>query len=261
MNYFENQAMSRSKLCDIDKMSEYKFYCKHIAKNMPVTSTSALNFGSAFHCAILEPNKFNDEFAVEPVVNKRTKAGKEELALFISENENKTIITPADKDMLDNMILSLSHHPALKILKSCDLVEEEFYFNLDLDFKAKLDAINTKKHIIFDVKTCRESFANGEEFAKEMINHHNAEQVYIYSEAYFNRFGVYPSFYFICIEKQFPFEVQIFDAGMLFDYGKIQTEKHIEKYKKCLQKYGDKPWITSKIVNADLPNWALNQIQ
>lgn len=261
-DYYSRSEMSRSVLCDLDKMTLYKFYCKHISKTLTTsTDTPALYFGRAFHTAVLEPHKFNDEFAVAPKLDKRTKAGKEAFAEFEANSIGKDIISSDDNEMLNNMLFALGNHPASQIIKSCELKEAEFYFELDdVDFRAKLDCVNTQKHIIFDVKTTKEAFKNMKQFSQEMINHHNAEQVYIYSQAYQQKYGERPKFYFICIEKAEPFEIQIIDASALYEYGYKKTHELISKYKSLKEKYGDSVWLDKSIQFAELPNWANNYI-
>lgn len=257
MDYHNHHAMSRSKLVNLDKMTPLKWYYKHIAKTLENKSTKALDFGSAFHCAVLEPHLFNDDFIVEPKLDKRTTKGKKDYQIFLDKSKDKTAITNEDNDLLNNMLSSLSNHFAIKMIKSCDLKEQEFYFDLeDVDFRAKLDAINTKKNLVFDLKTCRESFVNGKHFSSEMIKNGNAEQVFIYSEAYRQRYGTHPKFYFICVEKQEPFEVQIWDASCLYEYGYKKTLELVEKYKKLKEKCGDNAWINNEIQIAELPYYA-----
>ena len=60
-------------------------------KDNPEESTPALLFGRAVHKYVLEKDKFNDEFAVAPEVNKRTKEGKAQWLLFQDQNEGKTL--------------------------------------------------------------------------------------------------------------------------------------------------------------------------
>lgn len=252
MDYYNHESMSRSKLVDLEKMTPYSWYLKHIAKSLKQGGTKALDFGSAFHCAVLEPHLYNDLYCYNPY-DMRTKQGKE----FAEENSNKTILSKADNELLNNMLFSLSNHPASRIIKDCDLKESEFYFELEgIDFKAKLDAINTKKNIIFDVKTCRDIFINGKQFAQEMINYGNAHQVFIYSEAYRQKYGVNPKFYFICIEKKDPYEVQLCEASCLYEYGYKKTLELINKYKQLKEKYGNEAWIDNEILVAELPYYA-----
>ena len=264
MNYYNHPAMSRSKLVDLDRMTPYKFWCKYIDKSIIQESTQALDFGRAFHSKILEPELFNNEFCFMPKINRRTKVGKLEYEEFITNN-NKIVLDDKDFLMLNSMYENINDDKfidAKQMIQSSTSNEEEFYFELQgLKFRAKLDSVNTKDNIIIDVKTCREAFIDGLQFGKEMIKYHSAEQVYIYTEAYKSEYNAYPEFYFITFEKQYPFEIQIFDASVLYEFGKYKVTELIEKYKNLLEFYGDKPWIDTSIQYAELPAWAEHQME
>ena len=64
--------------------------------NREQETTPAMIKGSAFHVLTLEPDKFLDQYAIAPKVDRRTKAGKETWANFSSENEGKQILTSQD---------------------------------------------------------------------------------------------------------------------------------------------------------------------
>jgi len=89
----EERPLSFSSLKEFAKSP--KHYMDYISK--PKTPpTDAMKLGSAVHCMILTPELFNDQFAVAPEINKRTNAGKEEWALFASQNEGKDILANDD---------------------------------------------------------------------------------------------------------------------------------------------------------------------
>lgn len=264
MDYYNHPAMSRSKLVDLDKMTPYEWYLKHLANALESKSTKALDFGSAFHCAILEPHLYNDLYCYNPY-DMRTKQGKE----FYGENNHKTILSKADNDLLDNMFWSLSNHPAYKIIKSCDLKEEEFYFDLEgIEFKAKIDCVDTKSHIIYDVKTSADSYKYDiytnqveDKFFRDMSKYGNDAQVYIYSEAYKQKYGVMPRFTFICIQKKLPYQVQVIDVEESFlECGMNKTNRLISLYKDLLDIYGDKPWESNGRLYAEAPIYAQEDI-
>tara|TARA_R110002096_G_scaffold50015_5_gene131757 strand:+ start:10172 stop:11008 length:837 start_codon:yes stop_codon:yes gene_type:complete len=265
MDYYSHPAMSRSKLVDLDNMTPYKFWCKYIDKSIIQESTQAFDFGKAFHSKILEPELFDNEFSFMPKIDRRTKVGKEEYQDFIDNNSNKTVLDNKDFITLDSMEASINSDKfidAKQMIQSSTSNEEEFYFELQgLEFRAKLDSINTKDHIIIDIKTCRDAFIDGLQFGKEMIKYHNAEQVYIYIEAYKYKYNAYPNFYFITFEKSSPFEIQIFDASVLYEYGKYKVTKLIDKYKNLLEIFGNNPWIDNSIQYAELPVWAEHQCE
>lgn len=80
------------------------------------TSTPATVFGQAFHTMMLEPELFNDKFAIWSGTNRTTKAGKAEWAEFQDEVGDKAIIMPVKKSMpdpkatLDGMAAALMSH-------------------------------------------------------------------------------------------------------------------------------------------------------
>ena len=72
-------------------------------KDNPQEDTPALLFGRAVHKYALEKDDFFSEFAVAPNVDRRTKAGKEEFALFEAECVGKDVITADDFEKIKEM--------------------------------------------------------------------------------------------------------------------------------------------------------------
>lgn len=70
--------------------------------------------GSAFHCAVLEPDLFADKY-ISPVesIDRRTKAGKAAWAVFEEMAEGKTVLKLSDMqeilDMRDSALVQFSH--------------------------------------------------------------------------------------------------------------------------------------------------------
>jgi len=56
----------------------------------------ALNFGSLFHCACLEPDSVEDRYTVEPKFDNRSLKGKVHKLEFMSENSHKIVMSKAD---------------------------------------------------------------------------------------------------------------------------------------------------------------------
>lgn len=71
----------------------------------PKDDTAATAFGTAFHCAVLEPDRFRDTYVIAPTVDKRTNAGKEEWVLFkASLKPHQEIITESEYLIAEQMI-------------------------------------------------------------------------------------------------------------------------------------------------------------
>ena len=73
-------------------------------QNHPIEQSPAMIKGSAFHCAVLEPDRYNRDYAVAPAIDKRTKKGKEEWAEFQASCEGKTIIDAKLAEEVNHMV-------------------------------------------------------------------------------------------------------------------------------------------------------------
>ena len=60
----------------------------------PPDPTPAMRLGTAFHTALLEPDRFGQTFVVAPKFDRRTKEGKAQAEAWDTENAGKTALTP-----------------------------------------------------------------------------------------------------------------------------------------------------------------------
>ena len=104
------------------------FFERAIKKEMP--PTPAMLFGSMFHCLVLEPNDFHQRYAVSPDFDKRTKAGKEALSNFMSENIGKDIVSLSDYNLALDMQKAVLDSPILAPLMQGEK-EQVFYTEYD----------------------------------------------------------------------------------------------------------------------------------
>ena len=99
--YRSHPALSRSELWQFHKSAEW-FKWK---KDHPSEPTPALLFGQVAHKLLLEPEDFDTDFAVAPVVDKRTKVGKEMWAQFCADADGKTVV---DADIYEQCMAMVS---------------------------------------------------------------------------------------------------------------------------------------------------------
>ena len=73
--YHARPGVSKTKLWCLlnDTPAKFKWLQEH-----PEPPTAVMQFGSALHKYVLEPDGFADESAIAPQCDRRTKAGKEE---------------------------------------------------------------------------------------------------------------------------------------------------------------------------------------
>ena len=73
--------------------------CVYTWKNQkPMTQSPALLEGRVQHTVFLEHHKFDDEFIIQPNVDRRTKAGKADYEDFLTTVGNRT---PISQDLYD----------------------------------------------------------------------------------------------------------------------------------------------------------------
>lgn len=212
--YRSHPAISRSELWKIKESPEkFKYYKEHPEEPIP-----ALIFGQLFHKLALEPETFNQEFAIAPNVDRRTKEGKALWNEFESENIGKIKITANDYFKATEMCTALKNSPYVNKLLSGER-EKEFFWNDDLtgeECKCRVDCITETKstNIIVDLKTSLD--ATTEHFMKDAINYGYDFQSGMYLEGVQKCTGKDYTFVFIVVEKEPPYAVNILQADKLF---------------------------------------------
>lgn len=230
--YRAHPAISRSELAKMSESPEkFKYYREH-----PEAPTPALIFGQLFHAMALQPETVKSEFAVAPVVDKRTKAGKEELAAFERENSGKTIVTAEMYQQAEEMTAALyGNGYARKLLYGEK--EVPFFWTDELtgeECKCRADCLTqTEKNlVIVDLKTTDN--ANTDAFARSAIKYQYDFQAAMYSEGVKANTGKNPLFVFIAIEKKPPYAVNILQADELFvKRGYDLFREYIGMYHSC----------------------------
>jgi hypothetical protein len=110
--YHANEAISHSKL-ELFRRRPISYYRRFVAKTVARPEpTEAFRLGSAAHCAVLEPTKFWQRYALRPEgIDRRTKDGKIAFAEFESANVGKTVITQEENNAVCEMVVAARLHP------------------------------------------------------------------------------------------------------------------------------------------------------
>jgi exodeoxyribonuclease VIII len=75
-----------------------------------------MRLGTALHTHVLELNRWDEQIAVAPACDRRTKAGKEAFAAFEADAAGKTVITADDAEVVMAMGRSVLRHPGAAML-------------------------------------------------------------------------------------------------------------------------------------------------
>lgn len=257
--YFAHPAISRSQLADLQR-SPLHYWAKHVDPNritVPLDSP-ALRFGTAVHTAVLEPERFEEVYAIGPqVASKASKAWKDALA-----QTDRTLLTPDEAHAIDGIRRSLSGHRAASRALTGQAGQNEVTFispdRCGLDLKCRADRIS--EGWVIDLKTTQDASANA--FAKSCANFGYHIQAAFYTRVIGTCMGMKPKgFAFVAVEKEPPYAVQVFKASQeMLDYGARQVDDLLEQLAELSLNYApEKPWpsYTQEAVELSLPAWAM----
>lgn len=225
-DYFKNLALSQSDVKNL--LNSYQMFKLKRESN---ESTPAMEFGTAFHTAILEPEKFVNEYAVFNG-DKRTKTGKEEYELL---SASKRVINANEYKLLTDMQEAFNASEFAQILKESK-IEQELYFNYDgHDCKAKIDFYRENPSIeydaeIYDIKTI-------DNCTEKNIFYTIKDRMYYLQDFYYRlalarNFMFDSKFTFIFISKSYPITIQPVRIDFDTDYVKSIIKKAFNEYDK-----------------------------
>lgn len=240
MDYYKHPAISNSKL---NWFARSPYYYKRMCQS-PDESTTAMEFGTAFHMYVLEPQLFKDNYIIHEKFDRRTKVGKEHYnnVTDLAREGNKKLISQTDYEKIQWMHHSLIDNPAALALLPTGLdsrvannrIESEIYFDylgggLNMKCKSKIDYIQflTEKYDDTDVN---------------LIDLKTTQSITSFKSSYKYKFGYYrqaafyrlaamaeglnvKNFYFVVVETQYPHECAVFKVGQ-WDIEKGANDVH-----------------------------------
>jgi len=235
-------------------------------RERPRRVSKEMRLGSAIHTAILEPEKFDNEYKLAadkpvkpdrpPELKGKRKNPKNEdcpvtaweaIALqtyekAMSEYEANQLrdqreeITQSTLDQIIEITEMFNNHPkSTKILKG-SLIETSVYSKdpvTGIQTKVRPDIWNPKSGIIFDPKTTKD--ASPEAFSKAVNDLKYHMQAAFYMDTIERVTGVKPkAWIWIAIEKEFPYEIAIYHIGpRSLAVGRALYREALDKYAAC----------------------------
>jgi len=233
----------------------------------PPAPTPAMEFGTAVHTAILEPDNFARDYVVAPKFDRRTKEGKAAAEAWEAENAGKTALTAEQMADIEQMVASVKQHAGAARLLSSGLAEMSgFWIDSEsgIECKCRPDFLavenDTPEQVtaIVDVKTC--SDAGADSFARAIAAFGYDVQAAFYTDGIKELIGRTLPFYFIAIEKEPPYAAAVYLASEeMIDVGRKKYRGALELLRWCRandQWPGYQP--NGEIEEINLPRWAAN---
>ncbi len=231
-------------------------------------STKFQDLGHALHQALLEPTAFKDAVIVAPDVDRRTKAGKAEWAIFEERAKGRTVVTEKDMECLEGIRKNSAAHETINLILNGPGVSELSIVWIDpetlLKCKARIDRLAELNlyPFIVDFKTTHKP-ASTDSWQTAIMQYKLHEQAAHYQNGLeilsplpggFKR-----KFAWIVAETEPPYAVRIFEADdYSLDIGRDQVAKHLQQFRDCLDA-GVWPSWPQGMDLAGLPAWALKR--
>jgi hypothetical protein len=244
--YHRIQALSASGLKELRKSPAHFWSWLH----NPPKSSDALTFGTAFHCALLEPAKFAETYCTAPRFDGRTKEGKAAKAEWEATHQGYTPLDSGDMHTIRGMQKSLLQHtiagPMLFGGRS-----EVSVFGSDEEtgvaMKARIDRLTDD--LIIDIKTTDDASVRG--FGRSVFTFG-----YDIQAAHYMEMTGRNRFVFMAVEKVEPFAVALYELdSQVIEAAKIERRERIKLYASCLE-MDFWPAYRAEIQTISLPTWA-----
>jgi exodeoxyribonuclease VIII len=220
--------------------------------------TQAMKLGTAIHKAILEPDKFEKEYAILPEGDgrkKEIKEAREKAIVLYGEN----CLSPADYGAIINMSKAFhSHAFCEKIHSELSSIETTLIWedpNTNLKCKARVDGIAKNKNYAIDLKSTVS--ASPDDFAKSIANYGYHRQAALYVDGMHSLGIEIKHFIFIAIEKTEPFGVGCYILSEDdLNIGRAENDYALKVWKDCTDKNSWPDYNEGKASLITLPSWA-----
>lgn len=257
-DYHYGRGISKSGL-DLIRKNPAEYITR---KRHPKPPTPAMVLGTAFHSLVLEPDKFEQEYVMEPVNAPRRptavqinakKPSPESLAAidfwkqWDAENAGKTPIStkpgddpfwqPSDWCRLHRMRDAILLHPIASILVApgSGRAEQTCYW---VDYETKKlckcrpDWINDDHNLIVDLKSTEDASYTG--FGKSIGNYRYHVQDAFYRDGMHAIGQTVAGFVFLAVEKSPPYNVALYRLGQEeVRTGRLMYQSDLIKYAQC----------------------------
>jgi hypothetical protein len=251
--YLAAEGISKSGLDQIARSpAHYQSWLRYKPEPTP-----AMLFGSALHCALLEPNRFTENYSLLPDVNRTTKEGKAAYAEWQALNAGRTGLKPEQMHTIVGMQDAFHAHPLLKsVLKGAQIEQSIFWEDpvTGVKCKARPDII-TSNNLVIDVKTTDDASPDGFSRSSWTYRYHVQASYYMQGVAAALKFKP-ESFLFVVIEKYQPYAIAVYMAdSAMVNLGIEHARRDLDRYAACLKE--DRwPAYSSEVQPLALPRWA-----
>ena len=260
-DYYSDRRLSNSKLtCLAQDPRKFKALYVDNPPTWTQPDNDAFVFGHAVHCLALEPERFEERFAVAPSIDRRTKQGKLDWLMFNEHNKGKELLDDQTYEDALACVQALNNHAEYAaIMAQPRRIEHEIKFDFcGHPFKAKLDCVVDSMRLILDIKTT--DSCHPDKWKWSAIDYGYHRQASLYRHAMVRETGAEYRFIFAVVEKPTPsirgleptvalYEI---DADAMYQAGN-QLNRLMDEYNYRMETNDWKQPYSKGIVSLQLP--------
>lgn len=251
--YHAHDSISKSGLDLIDKSPA------HYKHQPPREPTAVMRMGTAIHCAVLEPERFEERYITVNVKDRRQKAYKDAVA----EHGDELVLIPSEAEAVRAIQKAALARPEVKRLSHAPGWNELSAFTTDPEtgvaVRCRYDLLADAGFAV-DLKKARDVFPHG--FSKSVATYRYHVQVAFYSDLYYWITGERLSeFWLLAIEDQPPYTAVPYRLDDIsIEAGRRAYRENLNAYAMCLES-GEWPLFEPESNLLSLPMWALDDIE
>lgn len=206
----------------------------------PRKPSSAMEFGTAFHVAILEPKRFAAEYVAAPKVDRRTNAGKAAWREFEEAHPDHVALDAEEFKTISRMRDAAWGHPiASKLLGGLGLNEVAVVFRDEetgLLCKGLLDRISSFDGWTWIVDAKSTEDASRQAFCRSIKTYHYGAKAAFYLDGCYAVEPRERRFAWIAVEKTPPYGVAIYEADFsAIDAGRSKYRRWLRLYEEAMR--------------------------
>ena len=255
-------SISGSELARLDATTPAHFFAQWSGNpnRAEREQSPAMAFGTAFHKLALEGSEaFKAEYAIKPEdMSFATKEGK----AWRAENATKHVVSAADFATIRAMTSAMFEKPLTGAMLAgarpeVTLIREE----AGVWLKSRPDALNDKRRIAVNLKTCESAAEDDVRKAIEAYGGTYYVSAALCLDMLKALTGEDWSYVFVFVEKTPPYESRrVVLKPTVIEWGRMRYRRALAKFAHCV-KTGVWPGYDDATIEADLPVWAEKRLQ
>ena len=251
-------------------LKEFQYTPLHVYQALtdPAAPTPAMDFGTAIHTAILQPESFEQQYVRGAAGNLTRKGPKEENNQIKANNPDKELIRDADWPTIASIRGAVWRHPrAREVLSGRGFNELAYLWRdpaTDLDCKARVDRLGMSREgwpCVVDLKSFGEKGGRLTQHAIESVIWDR--QYHVQAAHYLNGLNAIEPcqrrYILLLIEKKPPYGVRLVEIDFAaLEFGRRQLSRWLALYKQC-QDSGEWPGWSDDFDPMGVPAYAYSQ--